>query len=155
MFCCHLLRSDVLQTLTLCFCPQGPKGNSWRAASVPSTWFTPPRGRSLLWAAACAETLTPSKLRTENQFLYCDWWLLLTLGPQPRLLIGRVSQVSALTPRVPGSALPPTPGSGLRPGAAAPSGSEQIKKNNRNLKRRKKKIIVTCLHAAVVFPRLL
>lgn len=66
----------------LSFLSQGLKASSWRALNAPCMWFTHQRGKSLLWAAGCAGTPTPSKQHktfSENQFVYCDFWLLLLL----------------------------------------------------------------------------
>lgn len=89
---------------SLSFLSQGPKASSWRVLSALCMWFTHQRGRSLPWAVGCAEMPTPSKQNktfTENQFIYCDFWLRLKLSHEAWLLHRQVSwtlldQVSAL-----------------------------------------------------------
>lgn len=75
---------------------QGPKASSWRVLSALCMWFTHQRGRSSLWAVGCAEMPTPSKITeketfTENQFVYCDFWLLLKLSHEAWLWQCQVS----------------------------------------------------------------
>lgn len=67
-------------------------------------WFTHQRGRNLPWGVGFVETPTPSKdVFTETQFVYCDFYVWLTLRGKAQLLHGRVSwtldQVSAPSPR--------------------------------------------------------
>lgn len=142
---------------------QGPKENSLREQNVLYMWFTHLRGRNLPWGVGFVEMPTPSKdIFTENQFVYCDFYLWLKLSGKAQLLHGRVSwtldQVSA--PSRESSALllcwHQCPGSDNR--VLWLMWIQSNKKNeqyNLNGKTRKKKKTVTCLHAAVVFPRLL
>lgn len=73
---------------------QDPKASSWRVPNALCMWFTHQRGRSSPWAVGFAEMPTPSKQHkpfTENQFVYCDFQLLLKLSREAWFLHCQVS----------------------------------------------------------------
>lgn len=136
--------------LSLSFPSQGPKASSWRVLSALCMWSTHQQGRSSPWAVGCAEMPTPSKQHrtfTENQFVYCDFWLLLKLSREVWLLHCQVSwkldQVTALRQESSGLLFYQHPYPGSAPNTSCGSFGFRVtwmeKKNNRNLKKKKKK----------------
>lgn len=159
----HSGPKQITHQITCAFLWQGPKENSLREQSALYMWFTHQRERNLPWGVGFVEMPTPSKdVFTENQVVYCDFYLWLKLSGKAQLLHGRLSwtldQASAQSQE---SSAPL-----LRWHQCAGSdkdvlwlmkiqNNEKKEQYNLNEKKRGKKKTVTCLHAAVVFPRLL
>lgn len=87
-------QAEIRLRKNMSFLSQDPKASSWRVPNALCMWFTHQRGRSSPWAVGFAEMPTPSKQHkpfTENQFVYCDFQLLLKLSREAWLLHCQVS----------------------------------------------------------------
>lgn len=149
--------------LSSSFLSQGPKASSWRVQSALCMWFTHRRGRSSPWAVGCAEMPTPSnQQKTLIWKPVCLLWFLAAAEAQPWSLALALSGLLdwirfppyAESPQVCSSTNISNMGLWYHPlDSELPEwnkGTIDFKKEEK-----KRKYLVTCLHAAVVFPRLL